>query len=417
VSGAANLRLGADAVAWMDAPATRRVMAALAAEGGAARFVGGAVRNALLGEPVGDVDIATPLVPDAVILLLQRAGLRAVPTGLAHGTVTAIAEGKGFEITTLRRDVETDGRHAQIAFTADWAADAERRDFTMNALYADADGTVHDFTGGVADLSAGRVRFVGEPAARIREDYLRILRLFRFHAWYGKGALDEPALAAAAAEKSGIRLLSGERVRKEMLRLLEARDPAPTLAAMKDAGILDEILPGAEGVARLARLVGLEVANGLAPDALLRLAALLPDSPGDAAKRAAALKMSGAERARLVDALAADSRVKAGLAPAAARTLLYHLGAPAFRDQLLLHWAEDAEPCDGWRAVFDLAKAWKRPRFPLDGRDAMAAGIAEGPELGAVLRGLEEAWMDSDFTLGREDLLARLKRKAERPGL
>jgi poly(A) polymerase len=389
-------------------------MAALTAEGGLARFVGGAVRNALLGAPVEDIDIATPLLPGEVTARLMRAGLGAVPTGIAHGTVTAVADGKGFEITTLRCDVETFGRHAEVAFTADWAADAARRDFTMNALYADLDGTVHDFTGGIADLNAARVRFVGDPAARIREDYLRILRLFRFHAWYGKGALDALALAAAAAEKSGLRRLSGERVRKEMLRLLQAPDPAPTLAVMAAAGILSEILPGAPSVECLARLVVLEAARP--PDALLRLAALSA-APDAGPNLAAALKLSGAERARLVDALAADTRIAAGLPRKDARALLYRLGPRAFRDQLLLHWAaQDVPERYTWQALADLADSWERPRFPLGGRDAMAAGFEEGPALGALLHGLEEEWIAADFTLSREDLLARLKRKAERPG-
>ena len=239
---------------WMSATATRKLMAAL----GEARFVGGAIRNTLLGKPVADIDIATPLTPDKVGTLLAAAGIAFVPTGIEHGTVTAIVEGKPFEVTTLRRDVTTDGRHAVVAFTNDWSLDAQRRDFTMNALYAAADGEIFDFVGGIADLKAGRVRFVGDAPTRIREDYLRILRLFRFHAWYGKGEIDVEALRAAAVEKGGLAGLSGERIAKEMLRLLETENPAPVLRPMAASGILALVLPGEANIARLESLAKID---------------------------------------------------------------------------------------------------------------------------------------------------------------
>lgn len=396
---------------------TRAVMRALKSEGGDARFVGGAVRNALMHEPVGDIDIATPLVPDEVMRLLASAGLGAAPTGLAHGTVTAIANGKPFEVTTLRRDVETFGRRAVVAFTTDWAEDAARRDFTMNALYADEAGTVYDTVGGVADLEARRVRFVGEPRTRIREDYLRILRLFRFHAWYGRGEIDRDAFDAAVAEKAGLKLLSGERVQNEFLRLLAAVDPIPALAAMERASILAEILPDGLQLVRLTHLIAIEDANDLELQPVLRLAALLPDSPDMARAIASALKFSNADRSRLVDTVTADERVDAALSPPQARQLLYRLGAPCFRDQLLLRWSGSAaEPDDArWCALLLLAQRWATPLFPLDGRDAMAAGIEEGPKIGEVLRDLEQSWIDSDFKLVRPELLERLKQVARKP--
>ncbi len=272
-------RLHPDAHAWLVTARTRAVMQALTRDGGDARFVGGAVRNAILGEAVADIDIATPLLPQDVMRRLQKAGFGAIPTGIEHGTITAIVRGQPFEVTTLRRDVSTDGRRATVAFTTDWAEDAARRDFTMNALYANAEGEIFDYVGGLADLRERRVRFVGDPSTRIREDYLRILRLFRFHAWYGKGGLDAEAFAAASDEKAGLKLLSGERVQKELLRLLEAKNPLTTLQAMQRVSILAEILPADLQLERIARLVEIETANSRKPDSLLRLAALLPDDP------------------------------------------------------------------------------------------------------------------------------------------
>jgi poly(A) polymerase len=396
---------------WMTAPETQAVMRALHADGGEARFVGGAVRNALLGEGVSDVDIATTLLPEAVIARLKAAGLGAVPTGIAHGTVTAIAGGKPFEVTTLRRDVETDGRRAVIAFTTDWREDAMRRDFTMNALYASEDGTLYDYFGGVDDVRAGRVRFVGDAAMRIREDYLRILRLFRFHAWYGKGALDSAALAAATAERVGLKRLSGERVQKELLRLLEAEDPVPVLRVMHTTGILSELLPQELHLNRLERLAAIQRAAKFAPDAALRLAALIPDGAVLARDIAERLKVSNALRERLVGAAEKDSRIAASLDESTAKRLLYRLSTECFQDQVLLAWAASgAAPTDAaWRALFALSKNWQSPSFPLDGKDVMAAGYEEGPRIGVVLRDVETWWVENNFAPDRSALLARLK--------
>jgi poly(A) polymerase len=331
--------------------------------------------------------------------------------------VTAIADGKPFEVTTLRRDVETFGRHAVVAFTTDWGEDAARRDFTMNALYAEESGTVFDSVGGVDDLQARRVRFVGHAVTRIREDYLRILRLFRFHAWYGRGELDREAFQACVAEKAGLKLLSGERVQSELFRLLGANDPIPALVQMERAGILAEILPGNLQLVRIARLIAIKDANVLDPQPVLRLAAIMPDSPEAARNLASALKLSNADRNRLIDAVTPDERISAVMSFVQARELLYRLGRDCFRDQLILRWAASgAEPDDQrWSALLVLSEQWKKPVFPLDGRDAMAEGIEEGPKIGEVLREIEQTWIEADFELDRLTLLERLRQAARRP--
>jgi len=393
--------------AWMTAPETAAVMGAL----GEARFVGGAVRNALLGREVADIDIATPLVPGDVIARLEAAGLKAAPTGIEHGTITAIAKGKPFEITTLRRDVATDGRHAVVAFSTDWKEDAARRDFTLNALYADREGNVFDYFGGIEDLKAGRVRFVGDAGQRIREDYLRILRLFRFHAWYGKGEVDAAAVKAAAAEKQGLAKLSGERVRAELLKLLAAENPIPMLRTMAAASILSEVLPGALSMPRLERLAEIDAANFFAPDALLRLAALLPGDAATAHTTADRLKLSNAERDRLADIAGATEKIVSYLSIREVRKFLYRLGIARFKDRVFLRWAEDTKASNAiqWRALLAMADAWTRPKFPLTGREVMAAGVPEGPLVGQILSEVEEWWVDSDFIDDEFSLAERLK--------
>ena len=394
--------------AWLTDAKTRAVLAALGPD---TRFVGGAVRNALMGREVSDVDIATPLVPDEVTKRLTATGLGAVPTGVEHGTITAISSGKPFEVTTLRRDVATDGRRAVVAFTTDWKEDAQRRDFTMNALYATADGEVVDLVGGVADLTAGRVRFVGDATRRIREDYLRILRLFRFHAWYGKGDIDADALHAAAAEKAGLVQLSGERVQKELLRLLEAENPAPVLRTMAAAGILSELLPGALSIARLERLAAIDAEAFFTPDPLLRLAALLPNDVSVVQAVAAKLKLSNAQALRLEDIAGAREKIVSYLSVKEVRKLLYRIGVEPFKDRVFLKWADDTKATNAvqWRMLLAVADAWERPRFPLSGREVMLAGVPEGPLVGKILAEVEDWWVDADFIDDEFSLAERLK--------
>jgi poly(A) polymerase len=391
----------------MRTPETVRLMAAL----GEARFVGGAVRNSLLGRPVSDIDIATPHRPEKVTALLQAAGIKVVPTGFDHGTVTAVVQGKPFEVTTLRRDVATDGRRAVVAFTTDWAEDAQRRDFTMNALYADAEGTVYDTVGGVADLEAGRVRFVGDPVTRIREDYLRILRLFRFHAWYGKGPLDAEALYACDKEKAGLATLSGERIAKEMLKLLEAENPLPVVIAMGEIGILSDIIPGASDIMRLRRLAALDAAMGFAPDGILRLAALLPRERAVLVAQvvAARWKLSNAQHDRLVDAAGASKDITPFADRKAARRKRYWLGSERFHDALLLAIVEETRESGIWRATIDGLQGLEAPRFPLSGHDVIARGIRIGPLIGKVLSEVESWWVDNDFPEDAALLAARLE--------
>ena len=392
---------------WMISPETRAVMDAL----GEARFVGGVVRNSLMGREVSDIDIATPLTPDEVTKRLEAAKLKAVPTGVEHGTITAISNGRPYEVTTLRRDVSTDGRRAVVTFTTDWAEDAQRRDFTMNALYADATGEVFDTVGGVADLKAGRVRFVGDPVTRIREDFLRILRLFRFHAWYGKSEIDKPALQACAAEKAGLRQLSGERIAKEMLKLLAAEDPVPVLRSMAATGILSEVLPGELNIVRLERLVAIDGTNFFQPDAILRLAALLPDRAAGAHEIADRWKLSNADRDRLADIAGNTDKIVSYLSIKEVRKLLYKLGTARFKDRVSLKWAEDPKETNfvQWRALLAMADAWQRPKFPLDGGNVMAAGVPQGPLIGKILTEVEEWWIDSDFIDDEFSLAERLK--------
>ncbi len=393
---------------WMTAPETRAVIAALTPE--KARFVGGSVRNALMGQPVIDIDIATPLPPERVMERLKAAGIDAIPTGIEHGTVTAVMNRKPFEITTLRRDVETDGRHAVVAFSEDWAEDAKRRDFTMNALYASADGEVFDYVNGLEDLKAGRVRFVGDATTRIREDYLRILRLFRFHAWFGAGDIDSEALHASAAEKAGLASLSGERIQKEVLRLLAAENPMPGLRAMAAAGILSEILPGTLLLPHLERLVRIDADNFFAPDPLLRLAALLSDAEMTR-KIAARFRLSNAQNERLADLAGAKEKIVSYLSIKDVRKLLYRLGQGRFKDRAFLKWAEDPKVSNAiqWRALLALADAWQRPKFPLTGENVKAAGVREGPLIGRILADVEDWWIESDFIDDEFSLAERLK--------
>ena len=407
-------------------PPTRAVLDALAAGGVEARFVGGVVRDALLGLPVGapgartDIDIATPEAPERVIELLENRGIRVVPTGLAHGTVTAIpAPQPGmppryYEVTTLRRDVETYGRRARVTFDADWAADAERRDFTINAIFLAPDGTVDDPTGGLADLRARRVRFVGDPATRIAEDVLRILRYYRFEARFGAGRGDRQARAACRAAAHLLPNLSAERVAQELVRLLETADPRAALAMMAEDGVLAVILPEARRPDRLQRMIALTQALAVepGPDPLRRLAALIDVDAAGAMALAQRLRFSNAWRDRLQ-----------GLAPpwpldphgdaAAQRRALYRLGAERYRDLALLGAADGLISPDRLAELLALARTWSAPAFPLTGHDVTALGIPPGPRVGVLLGAVEQWWQEHCFAPDRSQCLARLKELAQ----
>jgi poly(A) polymerase len=403
---------------WMTAPETAAVMDALEAAGGAdcARYVGGCVRNTLLGKPVGDIDIATRLTPDEVTAALKAAKLKAVPTGVEHGTVTAISAGKPFEITTLRRDVATDGRRAVVAFTDDWGEDARRRDFTLNALYAHRDGTLFDPTGhGAADCRAGRIVFVGEAEERVAEDYLRILRFFRFFAWYGSGPADAAALAACESLKGGITTLSAERVSKELLKLLAADDPREAVGLMARSGVAGEVLPAPIDLARFEGLVVIEDETLFETDPVLRLAALLPDDQVGAVQFAERLRLSNAERDRIAAALAPTPELKSWMSPREIRRALYHLGPQAFRDRAKLAWAraDRTATTPQWRGMIALGEGWTAPAFPLSGEDVIAAGVPKGPMVGQVLREVEAWWIDHDFIDDKMSTIEKLKSVAQ----
>jgi poly(A) polymerase len=342
-----------------------------------------------------------------VIALAERAGLKTVPTGIDHGTVTVVAESKPFEVTTLRRDVETFGRHAKVAYTTSWEEDARRRDFTLNALYADRDGTVFDPIGSYGDLQAGRVRFIGDAEARIEEDYLRILRFFRFHAYYGKGAMDEEGLHAAVKLRAGLAQLSAERVAGELRRILVAPGAARAVEALFDYGLLTEVLGGVPRLLRFERLAVIEEANGLAPSAALRLAALAVFVDEDAARLAERLRLSNAEQAVFaLGTLGVDTALPG---EEAAKALLYRLGPDAYRSRLLLAWADSGAPPDdaSWRNALALPERWQAPAFPVGGNDVMALGEIKGPDIGELLKRLEQDWIASGFALDRDQLLAK----------
>ena len=385
--------------AWLREAALARLLAVLDRDGEEARVVGGAVRNALLGEPIGEIDIATTALPKEVIRRATGAGFKPVPTGIEHGTVTVVIDSRPFEVTTLREDVETYGRHAKVRFGRDWRADAERRDFTMNALSCVPDGTVHDYVGGLADLERRQVRFIGQAARRVAEDHLRILRFFRFHASYGFGPPDPEGLAACIAARASLEQLSRERVRAEFLKLLLAQHTVPTLAVMAEAGLLTRVLGGVPDLAGFANMAKVEAAIGVEPDALQRLGALAVRLPEDAERLWQRLRLSNKEHERLASMGEAWRQVSPQ-DERAGRALLYHLGPERFVDRVLIAWARawpqgaaDAE----WRELAMLPERWIVPAFPLKAADFIKRGVAPGPALGAALHEAEEAWIAKDF--------------------
>ena len=369
------------------------MFAALDASGKSTRLVGGAVRDSLLNLELNDIDLATVFPPDEVIRRLAKTGIRAIPTGIAHGTITAIVDSQPFEITTLRRDVATDGRHATVAFTDRWIDDARRRDFTINALYADLiTGEITDFVDGIADLAAHRVRFIGDPLKRIAEDHLRILRFFRFHARFGRGGPDPAGLAACVARANDLMALSRERVRDEVMKLLAVADPAPTVRVMADTGIFAPVLPEiARGrVDDLAALVAAETAEGIAAGAIRRLATLLPPDPGALDAVATRLRLSNADRRRLVLTATRDGSLA---------ELAYRDGLASAVDRGLLRGDGD---------VSAFAAAWRKPVLPLSGGDLIARGVPVGPAVSHTLGAVERAWIAADFPTDLAPILAQI---------
>ncbi len=397
-----------------------RLFSALNGDGEEARVVGGAVRNALLGEPVGDIDIATTATPDVVIARARAAGLKTIPTGVEHGTVTVIVEGTPFEVTTLREDVETDGRRAKVRFGRDFTRDARRRDFTMNALFVGADGRVHDVVDGLADLGARRVRFIGDARRRIREDYLRAARLFRFHAAYGEGDMDRDAFDAAIAERAGLETLSRERVRAELLKLLAARRAGEVARDMSDAGLLGLLLGGVASPARLQRVIAIEAVMGGAPDVTLRLAALGAIVAEDAERLRERLRLSNAEAERLGRAMAALAPLRGSDGPPARgrlREMLFAHGRRAALDAAVLAQAEACVAPDdpAWRSALRFLTDTPEPRLPFSGADLLARGAVAGRGVGETLKRLQAAWIRAGFPSDPHEL-SRLLEAIEAEG-
>jgi poly(A) polymerase len=392
---------------WFLKPETQAVFACLNREGFEARVVGGAVRNTLLDEPVREVDFATTSRPEDTLRLAAQAGIKTVPTGISHGTVTLIVHGMPFEVTTLRQDVETHGRHATVAFGEDWTEDARRRDFTMNALYAGSEGDVYDPLEGAADLLARRVRFVGDARTRIREDYLRILRFFRFNAQYAQGPFDREGVAASIRERPGLQRLSRERIRSELIHILVARRAVDAIEVMDESGLLILILGGVARRERFNRLCRIEAALGLRPDPIFRLAALGVFIQEDAARLSAKLRLSSQEANDLLS-LAAASAIAQPYMPEL-KAALYRLGPRLYLGHILLAWASSRASANdvAWTAGVHLLRSWQRPKFPISGADLIAEGWTSGAALGDRLRRLEEEWIASGFILSRGDLLQR----------
>ena len=376
-----------DAEAWRKRRGIARILAALDSTSGHVRYVGGAVRDDLLGLPISDIDLATSFLPDDVVTRLEKARIKAVPTGIAHGTITAVADGQPVEITTLRCDVSTDGRRATVAFSDDWAADAARRDFTINALYADPQsGEISDYFGGLDDLCNRRVRFIGDPLRRIAEDHLRILRFFRFHARFGSGEPDPDGLSACAARANDLMALSRERIADELIKILDIEDPTPTVALMIARGILKPVIPEILSPEPLANLVATEQAAGIEPAALRRLSALLPRDPAIAADVAARLKLSNKAKKRLEAAADPDL----GTNPQA---LAYWIGQEAALDRLLLAGESDkARELAGWAV----------PRLPISGGQLIKRGVTEGPLVARTLKAIEREWVAKGFPDGEK---------------
>jgi poly(A) polymerase len=393
------------AAPWLSSSPAARVLALLNGGGEEARVIGGAVRNWLMKLPIGDIDIATTALPDDVVRRAKAAHIKSVPTGIAHGTVTLVVDGQPFEVTTLREDVETFGRKAKVAFGRDWNADAQRRDFTINGLSVSADGVVHDHVGGLDDIRARRVRFIGDPDRRIAEDYLRVLRFFRMHASYGTGEPDRAGLLACIRGRAGIAGLSAERVRMEMIKLLVADAAIVAVEAMADGGLLLQIFGGVGYLGAFKAMIAAEAAMGWKPDAILRLGALGVAVTEDAKRLATRLRLTNGET-RALDSMGHRWWRLAGMDAAVARRRLYRLGVERYRGRIMLAWARAGRSADPapWRDLATLPERWAAPKFPLKAANFIARGIAAGPALGQVLALAEDAWLAQDFPLDEASL-------------
>ena len=414
MSGAATGHLSD--TSWLKAEPLASVLAALNGEDMETRVVGGAVRSALLEDRApADIDLATTADPETVLAKANAAGFKTVPTGLSHGTVTLVSGGISFEVTTLRHDVETHGRQATVAFGADWEADARRRDFTMNALYADAQGRLYDPVGGRRDIENRRVRFIGDARERISEDYLRILRFFRFHAQYGHGAPDSDGLSATITQRNGLRQLSAERIRQEVMRLVTAPHAPATIEVMADTGLLCIVFAGIVRWPDFSRLVEIEERLGRTADPVLRLGALAVAIPEDAERIGERLRLSNRERDRLIAAGENWWSMSPALSQRARRAELYRLGAETWRDRVLISWARSGASAKdpGWRDLLSLPEEWTPPDFPLKGADLLALGVSSGPEIGRMLETIEADWVAGDFSADRDALLEIARARIE----
>lgn len=401
---------------WLEDADVQALFAALNARGQEARVIGGAVRNALTGEGLSDVDFATTTLPDETIVRIEAAGFKAVPTGYAHGTITAVKNGRAYEITTLRRDVATNGRHAEVAFGVDWEADAKRRDFTINALSCDADGSVYDYCGGLADIKTRTIRFIGDAETRITEDYLRSLRFYRFFAFYGSGRPDAAGIRATAKLKTGLAQLSAERVWAEVKKLLSAPDPSRALMWMRQAGVLTAVLPESEnwGIDAVPGLIATGIALHWPADAMLRLMAITPPDVVRVEAMAKRLKLSKLERDRIA-AFAEAAPIAGTTSETALAKRLYHEGKSGISDRLKLALAgARTKAVSSNDAMLDagqlnrllvFAEKWQRPVFPVTGKDLKMKGFGEGTALGEALKAMEQRWIESGFKLERDELL------------
>ncbi len=407
---------------WISGEATRAVVTALETQGSSVRFIGGCVRDAIALRPVTDIDIATPDRPETVMALLEVAGIKAIPTGLKHGTVTAVIDKAYFEITTLRRDVETDGRHATVDFTDDWIGDAKRRDFTINAMSASPDGAVFDPFNGISDLAHGRVRFIGIAHDRVKEDYLRILRFFRFHGLFGRGDMDPDATAACRASAEKLQTLSSERIRDELLKILLVADPAGICAQMRGEQVLDQILPEAGEISILRFINWLETrainVDKVEPDAIRHLAALLDTDRAGANRVADNLKLSNVQRERLAALCAPGEKVTADMGDASEKRAIRRLGGGRVRDLALLAWARELigvtrlprQRTEAFIRLLERCAVWIPPDFPISGNDVLALGLRPGPMVGTILGRVEAWWENTGYEANRQDCLDRLMR-------